>query len=218
MKEDPNQDNQDNQNRAQFYRPPGVDPHRGKEAELMAQGAKKLSVFWGDEAPPEALFRLQAEGLVAHRRFSVKRPAGPSGRLARRQAAASAAGPAPRSGSREPRVGRAERVLWVDLFWLVSGEAEAGLVDLAASRARLETLLRAVLSGTQRADEAVEREIGTLLGYEPEAIEAFIQWKADLAQSLPGGGAWLGDAVPAAVPPRSAAVAEPADARTETET
>ena len=187
MKEVPNQDNQD---RAQFYRPPGVDPHRGREAELMAQGAKKLSVFWGDEAPPEALFRLQSQGLVAHRRFSVKRPAGSSGRLARRRAAAE-----PVPGSRGPRVGRAERVLWVDLFWLVSAEA-----GLAASRTRLETLLRAVLSGTQRADAAIEREIGTLLGYEPEAIEAFLQWKADLAQSLPGGGAWLGDTVPGTVP------------------
>ncbi len=185
MKEAPNQDHPD---RAQFYRPPGVDPHRGKEAELMAQGAKQLSVFWGDEAPPEALFRLQSQGLVAHRRFSVKRPAGPSRRGPSRRLAAE-------SGSRGPRVGRAERVIWVDLFWLVSGEAEAGL---AAARTRLETLLRAVLSGTQRADETLEREIGTLLGYEPEAIEAFIQWKADLAQSLPGGGAWLGDAVPAA--------------------
>ena len=148
-----------------FYRPHGVDPHQGREAELLLAGTKPFAVFWPPERVPEALVEAARARRVVHARHEVKR--------ARLQARA------PQESATQQRAQRARRrqsTIEVNFFAPIGHDED--------QFRELQSLVLDVLSGRRRIDAATDKRLGQVLGYSDSDIKSFLVWKAQLKKSL----------------------------------
>ena len=153
-----------------FYRPHGIDPHQGREAELLLAGTKPFAVFWPPERVPKALIEAARVRRVAHVRHAVKR-ARPQARAPQESATQERAPP-----ERAPRARRRQSTIEVNFFAPIDHDED--------QFRELQSLVLDVLSGRRRIDAATDKRLGQVLGYSDSDIKSFLVWKAQLKKSL----------------------------------
>ena len=133
---------------------PQINPHDGRENDMLLSGEKACALFIAPETPSEDILKSAEKGALAFRKIDFAR-ATPSGKKSRR------------AQSRA-----------VFAFWSPE-RAES----LQAAQKLIDIMTRVFQKGEKLSNQT-EAEIGRLLSYSEEDIAFYLDWKTSISASL----------------------------------